>query len=311
MYPGAGPHVYGGGLLYGPGSLSPAAEPAAYAHSAMGAAPEHYAHMQRDRMPPLEHPFLPPGTVVYFPMIPTGLSAVLDDQWKKPAFPDPGVRLIREFGNAIVLPDTTACPITKASPQIRLNRVPPGYTAVLIDLNKFPPGGLKQYLHSTMCTPSQPGVLSQSRCGCELLEYNHYPDFMFKGAAAADSDESSSDEGEDEDNSDGDHKAIDAGDDCPSDSGSCAAKRPAKRARVQETIAIKRPPNAFMIFRSRHHKEMVSLHRGGNKVVSRIIGRMWRNLSPEEQRPYREEAERVKAKHQEMYPNYRYRPRRS
>eukprot|EP00730_Choanoeca_flexa_P010474 TRINITY_DN1815_c0_g1_i1.p1 TRINITY_DN1815_c0_g1~~TRINITY_DN1815_c0_g1_i1.p1 ORF type:complete len:286 (+),score=50.98 TRINITY_DN1815_c0_g1_i1:210-1067(+) len=74
---------------------------------------------------------------------------------------------------------------------------------------------------------------------------------------------------------------------------------------------IKRPLNCFMLFgkeqRPKLRKEHPGLH---NSQINAIIGQAWAALTQEEQQVYQRMASEQKRIHQEMYPDYKYRPQR-
>lgn len=69
--------------------------------------------------------------------------------------------------------------------------------------------------------------------------------------------------------------------------------------------------NAFMVWSQMERREIIKyapdMH---NAEISKQLGRRWKLLTEEQRRPYREEAERLKALHNREYPNYKYRPRK-
>ncbi|KAK9763736.1 hypothetical protein K7432_009334 [Basidiobolus ranarum] len=75
---------------------------------------------------------------------------------------------------------------------------------------------------------------------------------------------------------------------------------------------IPRPANCFFLFRKDKQAEIFASNPGiTNMEVSRIIGKMWKNISVEEKRSYQWMAEKIKLDHQVKYPDYKYTPNRS
>ncbi|KAJ3812723.1 high mobility group box domain-containing protein, partial [Lentinula lateritia] len=86
---------------------------------------------------------------------------------------------------------------------------------------------------------------------------------------------------------------------------------PERRPRAKNVVDhIPRPANAFMLFRSDFVKQR---HKPGSFETnhcssSKDIGTRWKLLTDEDKAVWYMKATIEKAKHQEMYPDYRYRP---
>ena len=82
-----------------------------------------------------------------------------------------------------------------------------------------------------------------------------------------------------------------------------------KKTQVEEHI--KRPMNAFMAWSKKERRKMVEEGTNlNNSVMSKILGDRWRGLEEEERRAWKRTAERLKKEHAEMFPNYKYKPKR-
>ncbi|GAA5890317.1 hypothetical protein JCM8208_002777 [Rhodotorula glutinis] len=97
-------------------------------------------------------------------------------------------------------------------------------------------------------------------------------------------------------------------------------------SRKQAPGHIKRPPNAFILFRSHccapesvdpslpeppgtaHARYLASLEINNSQHISMIVSQVWNQLKPEEKEYWDEKARLAKEEHARLHPDYRYRP---
>ncbi|KAL8286816.1 hypothetical protein RQP46_004344 [Phenoliferia psychrophenolica] len=109
-------------------------------------------------------------------------------------------------------------------------------------------------------------------------------------------------------------------------SGAARVKKPkASHARKQSPDHIKRPPNAFIIFRSHCCNptdsgeapdapgtptalQLAELEITDHRHISRIASYLWKNLKPVEKSYWESRAKERKEEHARLYPGYKYKP---
>ncbi|KAF8490275.1 hypothetical protein JB92DRAFT_1333221 [Gautieria morchelliformis] len=96
----------------------------------------------------------------------------------------------------------------------------------------------------------------------------------------------------------------------------CTAPAPARpkgkkyHGRGRALGHVPRPPNAFILFRSDflRNSDIPPDEESKQQTLSRLAGICWRDMSPEEQKPWHDKARKVKHDHKLQYPQFQYRP---
>lgn len=85
----------------------------------------------------------------------------------------------------------------------------------------------------------------------------------------------------------------------------------ASKKKVRSSGGVRRPMNAFMVW-SQQQRRIVSARDPGlhNAEISRRLGARWKKLSAAEQRPFVNEAEKLRDFHAREFPGYKYAPRK-
>jgi hypothetical protein len=74
---------------------------------------------------------------------------------------------------------------------------------------------------------------------------------------------------------------------------------------------VPRPPNAFILYRAKHHPEIVQAQPELKNIeISKIIGKMWREESEAVKLEFKAMSEKIKTQHALENPGYQYAPRK-
>lgn len=85
----------------------------------------------------------------------------------------------------------------------------------------------------------------------------------------------------------------------------------AKSNTPTDQSTIPRPLNCFLMYRLEKQKEIVAKCAGANhRDISKIIAKWWQEASEEEKKPFRERARIAKMEHRQLYPDYKYTPKK-
>ncbi|XP_056225737.1 transcription factor 7-like 1-A [Seriola aureovittata] len=91
----------------------------------------------------------------------------------------------------------------------------------------------------------------------------------------------------------------------PSPNTSMSLKRKSEIQQDEGRPYIKKPPNAFMLFRKEQRAKVVAeLNNNNNATVNTVIGQRWKSMSKEEQAKYHEEAEKERTLHSQQFPDW-------
>ena len=74
---------------------------------------------------------------------------------------------------------------------------------------------------------------------------------------------------------------------------------------------VKRPMNAFMLYAQAARKKLSHLYPDLSYAkLSKTLGRIWKSLDLSEKQPFIDEAERLRLKHKQDHPDYKFQPKR-
>ncbi|PYH89060.1 mating-type HMG-box protein MAT1-2 [Aspergillus ellipticus CBS 707.79] len=95
------------------------------------------------------------------------------------------------------------------------------------------------------------------------------------------------------------------------ESTSAPVKKNESAAIASKTAKVPRPPNAFILYRQRHHPKLKEAHPNlSNNEISIILGKQWKAESEDVRVEFKGLADDLKKKHAEAHPDYQYTPRK-
>ncbi|KAK2600970.1 hypothetical protein N8I77_010459 [Diaporthe amygdali] len=81
---------------------------------------------------------------------------------------------------------------------------------------------------------------------------------------------------------------------------------------ILNNTKLPRPPNPFIIYRSERHQSVKEAHpEAKNNDISKILGRQWQQEPEEVRDAYKKKSEDIKQEFMRVYPDYKYKPRKS
>ncbi|KAF2740927.1 hypothetical protein EJ04DRAFT_558312 [Polyplosphaeria fusca] len=99
--------------------------------------------------------------------------------------------------------------------------------------------------------------------------------------------------------------------DLPSASSAGSGELPGHVCLCQPEPKVPRPRNAFILYRQHHQHAVVARNPGlANPEVSKILGERWKAEPEQIKKEWQDLALEEKSRHSELYPDYRYQPRR-
>ncbi|KAL2415560.1 hypothetical protein ABEF95_012032 [Exophiala dermatitidis] len=89
--------------------------------------------------------------------------------------------------------------------------------------------------------------------------------------------------------------------------------KPAKALRLPgKKSKVPRPPNAFILYRQKHHPLVMAAHPGmKNNDISILLGQQWKAEAEDVKAEYKALADKMKLKHAAENPGYQYAPRKA
>ncbi|KAL1858335.1 hypothetical protein Daus18300_009953 [Diaporthe australafricana] len=75
---------------------------------------------------------------------------------------------------------------------------------------------------------------------------------------------------------------------------------------------LPRPPNPFIIYRSERHQSVKEAYPDAkNNDISKILGKQWQGEPDDVRIRYKQKSEEIKEEFMRLYPDYKYKPRKS
>ena len=82
---------------------------------------------------------------------------------------------------------------------------------------------------------------------------------------------------------------------------------PSSSSKTKDKDRVRRPMNAFMLYSQTARKVMAKAYPTlSYRKLSKVLGKIWKLMDPEEKKPFIEEAERIRILHKQQHPNFKF-----